>query len=52
MTGAGIVHLLQLDLCATPGAGFFLLNALSVLDFSIRARAIAPIQQAALRGFE
>ena len=52
VSGAGVAHFLQVDLCATPGDGFFLLSALSVLDFSVHARATAPIRQAALRGFE
>lgn len=52
VSGAGIAYLLQVDLCATPGAGFFLLSALSDLDFSVHARATAPARQARLRGLE
>ncbi len=48
--GGGILHLVQVDLCATPGAGFFLSSALSVMDFSIHARATASARAAALRG--
>ncbi|WP_288902084.1 hypothetical protein [uncultured Sneathiella sp.] len=47
--GAGSLYLVQVDICATPGAGFFLASALSVMDFSVHARAIAPVRQAVLR---
>lgn len=50
--GAGVVYLIQVDLCATPGDGFFLSSALSVMEFSIHARAVAPVRQAAARSLE
>lgn len=50
--GAGILYLLQVDICATPDSGFFLSSGLSVMDFSVQARTAAPVRQAALRSPE
>ncbi|MZR31805.1 TadE/TadG family type IV pilus assembly protein [Sneathiella litorea] len=49
MMGAGILYLIQVDLCTTPGDGFFLSSVISVLDFSIHARAVATGRGPALR---
>lgn len=50
--GAGIAYFIRVDLCATPGEGFFLSSALSDMDFSVHARAVAPVRQAAVRSLE
>ncbi len=48
-SGSGVLYLLQVDLCATPGAGFYLAGALGAAGFTAHGRAVAIGRTAALR---
>ncbi|MEX1035666.1 MAG: hypothetical protein WDZ54_06890 [Sneathiella sp.] len=52
MTATGLLHFVQVDLCTTPTAGFFLSGFLSVADFTIHGRAFAVGRKAAIRSLE